>query len=98
MFPDFQQQQGSYPPNQQGFHPQQPQFSSSMQANPQQQGYSIPPQQAPYNPQQTFSVATSQMDPEDPSSTAFQFDDQSIRKAFIRKVFTILSVSDQCDS
>lgn len=38
-------------------------------------------QQAPY------------LDPEDPDAKGFEFTDQSIRKGFIRKVFSILTVS-----
>jgi hypothetical protein len=36
-------------------------------------------------------------DPEDPEAKGFEFTDQSIRKAFIRKVFGILSVSNMGD-
>jgi hypothetical protein len=32
-------------------------------------------------------------DPEDPDAKGFEFNDQSVRKGFIRKVFAILSVS-----
>lgn len=34
-------------------------------------------------------------DPEDPGAKGFEFTEQSIRKAFIRKVFSILSVSNE---
>jgi hypothetical protein len=34
-------------------------------------------------------------DPEDQSGGNFDFDDQSIRKGFIRKVFSILTVSNE---
>jgi protein lifeguard len=53
---------------------------------PQQEGYSqlghMPdyPQQAPYN------------DPEDPFAKNFDFSDESIRKGFIKKVYSILTV------
>lgn len=33
-------------------------------------------------------------DPEDPEAKGFEFNDQSIRKGFIRKVFSILTVSN----
>lgn len=35
------------------------------------------------------------MDPEDPEAKGFEFTEQSIRKAFIRKVFSILTVSNE---
>jgi FtsH-binding integral membrane protein len=38
------------------------------------------------------------MDPEDPEAKGFEFNDQSVRKGFIRKVFSILTVSDELNS
>lgn len=61
----------------------------------QQQAYYPPPQQNPYNPT-SQSVPMQQapyIDPEDPDAKGFEFTDQSIRKGFIRKVFSILTVS-----
>ena len=72
-------------PQQSGYPPQQ------------QQAYYPPPQQQqqPYNPQQTISMQQAPyMDPEDPDAKGFEFNEQSIRKAFIRKVFSILTVSN----
>ena len=61
----------------------------------QQQAYYPPSQQQPYNPQQTINMQQQApyMDPEDPDAKGFEFNEQSIRKAFIRKVFSILTVS-----
>lgn len=36
---------------------------------------------------------TAYQDPEDPEAKGFEFNDESIRKAFIRKVYSILTVS-----
>jgi hypothetical protein len=36
---------------------------------------------------------TAYADPEDPEAKGFEFNDESIRKAFIRKVYSILTVS-----
>ncbi|CRK95404.1 CLUMA_CG008724, isoform A [Clunio marinus] len=86
-------------PNQQ---PQQPSFHGQSQGYPpqQQQTYYPPPQQPAYYPpqqqQQPYNPNMHQQppynDPEDPDATGIVFDDQSIRKGFIRKVFSILTV------
>lgn len=88
--PNPQQQQGYYSgqpqPGQQGFNPSQ------------QQAYYPPPQQQPvYNPpQQQFNMQQPPYaDPEDPEAKGFEFNDQSIRKGFIKKVFAILTVSNE---
>jgi protein lifeguard len=78
-------QQPGYPPQQPGY-PQQ-QFGGFPQ-NP-QPGYNpaYPHQQPNYNPQQP-----PYMDPEDPDAKNFDFSDESIRKGFIKKVYSILTV------
>lgn len=86
------QQQGQYgsPYPQQGYNPSQSQ----------QQAYYPPPQQQQvYNPpQQQFNMQQAPYaDPEDPEAKGFEFNDQSIRKGFIRKVFSILTVSNEKD-
>lgn len=83
---DQNQQQGynpqNYPPQQQTYYPP-PQ---------QQQAYFTPHQQYPPNPQTMQQPGW--VDPEGQNEGDFQFDDQTIRKGFIRKVFSILSVSN----
>lgn len=79
-------QQQRYPP-QQGYHPSGQQQQPAYYPPPQQQQVYNPPQQT--NPQQA-----PYMDPEDPEAKGFEFNDQSIRKGFIRKVFSILTVSN----
>lgn len=83
--------------------PQQQQTYYGGQQQPPQQGY--PTQQQAYYPppqqQQVYNPPQQQMnmqqppyaDPEDPEAKGFEFNDQSIRKGFIRKVFAILTVS-----
>lgn len=75
-----QPQQGY--PQQQGYHPSSQQQQQAYYPPPQQQQVNSPPQQPAY------------MDPEDPEAKGFEFNDQSIRKGFIRKVFAILTVSN----
>jgi len=92
--PDPQQQQAYYGGQQQPPYPQQGYNPSHSQ---QQQPYYPPPQQQQvYNPpQQQFNVQQQQApyaDPEDPEAKGFEFNDQAIRKGFIRKVFSILTV------
>jgi hypothetical protein len=53
-----------------------------------------PPTTHVYNPPQQSNMETPRYDPEDPDAGAFEFTDDSIRKGFIRKVFSILSVSN----
>lgn len=89
-------QQQQYPPQPQAYYP--PQQQQAYYPPPQQQQtYYSPPQQSQqvYNPpQQRLSVQQPPyMDPEDPEAKGFEFNDQSIRKGFIRKVFSILTVS-----
>jgi protein lifeguard len=100
---DQPQQQLPYPPGQQQqqpYYPQQqviyaPQAQHSGYPPQQQQVYFAPQQQpTPYNPTTTPSQNMAPYaDPEDPGAENFEFTDESIRKAFIRKVFSILSVS-----
>jgi hypothetical protein len=89
--PNQQQQQPfsqtAYPQSQQPYYPPQ-------NFTPQQNFYP-PNNQAPYNPPQGQQFNMSQpgwTDPEDPEAKGIEFNDESIRKAFIRKVFAILSV------
>lgn len=87
--PQQQQQfQGGYPPNQ-----QQAYYPPNQQ---QPQAYYPPAQthQNPYNPPQQ-PLNMQHADPEDPEAKGFEFNDQSIRKGFIRKVFSILTVSNE---
>lgn len=87
--------QGQHPPQQQqAYHP--PQQQQAFYPPQQQQTYYSPPQQQQvYNPpqQQMTTQQPPYMDPEDPEAKGFEFNDQSIRKGFIRKVFSILTVS-----
>lgn len=79
--------QPPYPPNP-GYPSQQPGFPP--QPGFQQPGYNPAyPHQDQYNPQPNMAPYH---DPED-SDKNFDFSDQSIRKAFIRKVYSILCVS-----
>lgn len=56
---------------------------------PQQPGYNAGPGFAPQQP-----TSAPYLDPEDPGyAKGFGFDDKSIRQGFIRKVYSILSVS-----
>ncbi|XP_070493374.1 protein lifeguard 1-like isoform X1 [Chironomus tepperi] len=71
-------------PNQQQQHPP--------QSYPQQQYYYPPNNQTSYSPPQGQQFNMNQADPEDPEAKGIEFTDGSIRKAFIRKVFAILSV------
>ncbi|XP_037043393.1 protein lifeguard 1-like isoform X3 [Bradysia coprophila] len=89
--------QGGFPP-QQGYPPQpgypQPGYPDSGYPQPgfQQPGYPQPGgfQQPGFVP--TVPHAGPVYDPEDPEVKGFDFTDQSIRKAFIRKVYSILMV------
>lgn len=96
--PNPQQQQGfhSYPQQQPGFQGYPPQQQSFQGFPPQQQAYYPPPNQPVYNqPQQPIAMQQpAYADPEDPEAKGFEFNDQSIRKGFIRKVFAILTVSN----
>lgn len=84
-------------PNQQahyGQSPYPPQPGFQQPGYPTQPGY--PPQQ-PYNPayphqMPSFRPQPPYMDPEDPDAKNFEFSDESIRKGFIKKVYSILSV------
>lgn len=70
-------------PNQQQFYGQSP--------YPPQNGFQQP---APYNPAYPHQMPSQQppyMDPEDPEAKGFDFSDESIRKGFIRKVYSILT-------
>jgi len=91
LFSDPNQQfygQSPYPPN--------PGYPQPQPGYPPQSGYQQPqgynpayPHQAPYNPQPDMAPYH---DPEDANKN-FDFNDQSIRRAFIRKVYSILCVS-----
>lgn len=86
--PNQQQQQQQF--SQTGY----PQFQQQPYYPPQQNFYS-PNNQTPYNPPQGQQLNMSQAgwtDPEDPEAKGIEFNDESIRKGFIRKVFAILSV------
>lgn len=102
---DQQHQSLPYPPQQQlyppqptsSFQPQQQVYFVPPQSPQQHQVYfSAPsqPSQSPYAPTTVTSAART-MNAYDPEGggASFEFDDQSIRKGFIRKVFSILSVS-----
>lgn len=84
-----------YPPQQPGYPPQQPGYPPQAGGYP-QPGYPQPgmPQGIPYGhvpPQQPGYG--SYVDPEDPEDVkGFGFTDESIRKGFIRKVYSILMV------
>ena len=82
------------PNQQQPFNPQaQQQAYYPPQNYPQY--YSPPNNQAPHNPPQGQPINMNQAgwtDPEDLEAKGIEFNDDSIRKAFIRKVFAILSV------
>jgi hypothetical protein len=94
--PGYPQQPGFYPPQpgyppQGGYPPQQPGYP------PQQPGYPpqpVYPPQPGYPPQDNYgpSAPSAYADPEDPEAKGFEFNDESIRKAFIRKVYSILTV------
>lgn len=82
------QQQPGYPPQQPGYPPQgggYPQPGYPQPGMPQGIPYGhVPPQQPGYG---------SYVDPEDPEDVkGFGFTDESIRKGFIRKVYSILMV------
>jgi len=94
-----QQQQPYYPPG-----PNQ-QFGQSPYPPPNpgfQQPYAgYPPPQQPYagyqQPQQPYDPAyphqmPAYIDPEDPEAKGFEFTDESVRKGFIKKVYSILTV------
>lgn len=89
-------QQPGYPPQQPGYPPQQPGYPQPGGGYP--QGYPQPgmPQGIPYGhvpPQQPGYG--SYVDPEDPEDVkGFGFTDESIRKGFIRKVYSILMVKN----
>lgn len=85
--PGFAPQPGYGQP---GFPPQ-PAFQPGYPSGP--QGY-VPPQ-VPYGqvPPQPDYGGTGYIDAEDGSAKGFEFSDESIRKAFIRKVYMILCVS-----
>ena len=85
--------QSPYPPQQPSYPPQ----SGYPQANlPPHSGYSQQqPGFAPYNPAYPHQSPNHQppyMDPEDPDAKNFNFNDESIRKNFIKKVYSILCV------
>ncbi|CRK95409.1 CLUMA_CG008720, isoform A [Clunio marinus] len=67
----------------------QPYYPPGFQQQQQPYNPAYPHQQAPaiYNPQQP-----PYMDPEYPDAKGFEFDDASIRRGFIRKVYSILTV------
>ncbi|XP_050300696.1 protein lifeguard 1 isoform X2 [Anthonomus grandis grandis] len=71
--------QGGYPP---GGYPQ------GGYAPPPQPGFQPPPYSDPYGGQQGYGG----YNPEDPEIKGFDFSDQSIRRGFIRKVYSILMV------
>lgn len=109
-FLDPNQQQGYYGQSQPGYPPQQPGFNPGYPGQPgypAQSGYPQPGfPQPPYNnsgydPQQPSypQQQPAYIDPEDPDgSKNFDFTDESIRKGFIRKVYSILTVSLFCSS
>lgn len=93
-----QQQQfyGEQPYPQPGFHPGQPQPGYP----PQQPGYpggGYPPQQPGYPPQAGMGGAgfdgPGYGGDANPEAKGFEFNDESIRRGFIRKVYSILMVS-----
>ena len=99
FFADPNQQQQGYPMQQPGYNPHQQQAyyppPQTGFAPHQQQAYYPPPQQNPYQqPSQPLNMSqgAAYQDPEDLEAKGFEFTDQSIRKAFIRKVFSILTV------
>jgi protein lifeguard len=82
--------QSPYPPQQPAFQ-QQPMYPTQP-GFPPQQGF-----QQPYNPayphqMPSFRPQPPYMDPEDPDAKNFDFNDESIRKGFIKKVYSILCV------
>lgn len=103
FFLDQQQQQGYGQPPQPGFYPPPPQGQAGY---PPQSYY--PNQPPPTNPNYYPHPPTTTAQPmfQDPNNNfsndaevggvdaRFDFDDQSVRKAFIRKVYMILMVSD----
>lgn len=94
------QQQGGYPPNA-GYPPQ----SGYGQPGYGQPGYGQPGYQQPggYPPQSGYGQSdpyggNNQYGQEDPEVKGFEFNDESIRKGFIRKVYSILMVSQTSTS
>lgn len=98
--PPYPGQQPGYPPYQQGpnigfvnpgagYPPAQPPYNSGYPG-----GYPPPP--SDYPPQPGSGPSTAYMDPEDPGyAKGFGFDDKTIRQGFIKKVYSILSVSSR---
>lgn len=80
--PNHQFGQSPYPPPNTGFYPP-PQQPYS--------GYSGYPSQQPYDPAYPHQMPA-YVDPEDPDAKGFEFSDESIRKGFIKKVYSILTV------
>ncbi|XP_053675916.1 protein lifeguard 1-like [Anopheles nili] len=105
--PNYPPQQPGYPPQQPGYPPQQPGYPPQQPGYP-PAGYpsggympGYPPQQPQgYSPQPGFVQPPPGMpgaygaayDPETGSVKGFEFNDQSIRRGFIRKVYSILTV------
>ncbi|KAK9887029.1 hypothetical protein WA026_019954 [Henosepilachna vigintioctopunctata] len=96
--PPYPGQQGGYPgqpggyPSQPGgypAYPQQPGYPGGYPAGPQpgQPGFNVPPEQPPYGQDMYGGTGT---DYKEPEMAAFEFSDKSIRRGFIRKVYSIL--------
>ncbi|KAL3284660.1 hypothetical protein HHI36_018814 [Cryptolaemus montrouzieri] len=84
--------QGGYPQQPQPGYPGYPQqaYPGGYPTGPAagQPGFNVPPQQAPYGNQDMYGGTAT--DYKDPEMAAFEFNDKSIRRGFIRKVYSIL--------